>query len=72
MSITPIHISTSTATTSAPNPLTEEPSTGSLEESVSLWMDSEALIDADQLDTPYGRQVWSNYHLIGDVLRTED
>lgn len=71
MSITPIHISTSTATTSAHNPLTEEPSTGSLEESVSLWMDSEALIDADQLDTPYGRQVWSNYHLIGDVLRTE-
>lgn len=43
----------------------------SLEESVSLWMDHEQTIDVDQLDTPYGRQLWGNYHLIGDVLRSE-
>lgn len=43
----------------------------SLEQSVSLWLDNEQAIDADQLDTPYGRQVWDNYHLIGDVLRSE-
>lgn len=42
-----------------------------LEESVSLWMDHEQTIDVDQLDTPYGRQLWENYHLIGDVLRSE-
>lgn len=44
----------------------------SLEESISLWLDGEQPIDADQLDTPYGRQVWDTYHLIGDVLRTEE
>lgn len=50
----------------------ENCSTLSLEESVSLWVDNEDVIDANQLDTPYGRQLWGNYHLIGDVLRTED
>lgn len=49
----------------------EDFSTLSLEESVSLWADNEYAIDADQIDTPYGRQVWDSYHLIGDVLRTE-
>lgn len=44
----------------------------SLEESISQWLDNEQLIDADQLDTPYGRQLWDNYHLIGDVLRSEE
>ena len=43
----------------------------SLEQAVSLWLDNEHPIDADQLDTPYGRQVWDSYHLIGDVLRSE-
>lgn len=49
----------------------EDLSTLSLEESISLWADNEARIDTDQLNTPYGRQVWESYHLIGDVLRTE-
>ena len=44
----------------------------SLEESISLWIDNEETIDADQLDSPYGRQLWDNYHLIGDVLRSEE
>lgn len=44
----------------------------SLEESISLWIDNEQGMDADQLDTPYGRQLWDNYHLIGDVLRSDD
>lgn len=42
-----------------------------LEESVSAWVDHEQTIDVDQLDTPYGRQLWESYHLIGDVLRNE-
>lgn len=53
------------------NIIVEDESTLSLEESISLWADNEALIDTNQLDTPYGRQVWESYHLIGDVLRTE-
>mgnify|MGYP001454442526 FL=1 len=44
----------------------------SLEESISLWIDSEHPIDAEQLDSPYGRQLWDSYHLIGDVLRSEE
>ena len=42
-----------------------------LDESISLWMDSEQKIDTDQLDTPYARQLWESYHLVGDVLRDE-
>ncbi|MEZ2721412.1 sigma-E factor negative regulatory protein [Paenalcaligenes hominis] len=44
----------------------------SLEESISLWVDSEQSIDAEQLNSPYGRQLWDNYNLIGDVLRSEE
>lgn len=44
----------------------------SLEESISLWVDSEQSIDAEQLNSPYGRQLWDSYHLIGDVLRSEE
>lgn len=42
------------------------------EASVSAWVDGEADLRADELDTPYGRQVWDTYHLIGDVLRSQD
>lgn len=49
----------------------EDFTTLSLEESISLWADNEDDLAVDQLDTPYGRQVWESYHLIGDVLRTE-
>lgn len=42
------------------------------EESVSVWVDGEAPIRAEDLDTPYGRQLWDTYHLIGDVLRSRD
>lgn len=39
---------------------------------VSAWVDGEDEIRPDELDSPYGRQVWDTYHLIGDVLRNED
>jgi sigma-E factor negative regulatory protein RseA len=44
----------------------------SWEASVSSWIDGEEDIRPEELDTPYGRQVWDNYHLIGDVLRNPD
>jgi len=44
----------------------------SLEASISAWIDSEADIRPEDLDTPYGRRVWDTYHLIGDVLRSEE
>lgn len=44
----------------------------SLEASISTWIDSEADIRPEDLDTPYGRHVWDTYHLIGDVLRSEE
>lgn len=50
----------------------DELDTASWEAAVSSWVDGEGEIRADELDSPYGRQVWETYHLIGDVLRTED
>ncbi|NYT85537.1 sigma-E factor negative regulatory protein [Pollutimonas harenae] len=44
----------------------------SWEASVSTWIDGEGEMRPEELDTPYGRQVWDNYHLIGDVLRNSD
>lgn len=44
----------------------------SLEASISAWIDAEADIRPEDLDTPYGRRVWDTYHLIGDVLRSEE
>lgn len=44
----------------------------SWEASVSTWIDGEAEIRPEDLDSPYGRQVWDTYHLIGDVLRNQD
>lgn len=44
----------------------------SWEASVSAWVDGEAELRAEELDTPYGRQVWDTYHLIGDVMRSQD
>jgi len=44
----------------------------SLEASISAWIDAEADIRPEDLDTPYGRQVWDTYHMIGDVLRSEE
>jgi len=42
------------------------------EESVSAWVDGEDDIRPEDLDTPYGRQGWDTYHLIGDVMRSRD
>lgn len=42
------------------------------ESAVSAWADGQEEIRAEDLDTPYGRQVWDTYHLIGDVLRSEE
>ncbi|MGB6105964.1 MAG: sigma-E factor negative regulatory protein [Pusillimonas sp.] len=44
----------------------------SWEASVSTWIDGEGEMRPEELDTPYGRQVWDSYHLIGDVLRNPD
>ncbi|MGB3287759.1 MAG: sigma-E factor negative regulatory protein [Burkholderiaceae bacterium] len=44
----------------------------SWEASVSTWIDGEGDIRPEELDTPYGRQVWDTYHLIGDVMRNPD
>lgn len=42
------------------------------EASVSSWVDGEADLRAEELDSPYGRQLWDTYHLIGDVMRSQD
>ncbi|WP_323016750.1 sigma-E factor negative regulatory protein [Castellaniella sp.] len=42
------------------------------EASVSSWVDGEADLRVEELDSPYGRQVWDTYHLIGDVMRSQD
>lgn len=44
----------------------------SWEATISAWVDGEGEIEPSDLDTPYGRQLWDNYHLIGDVLRSPD
>ena len=44
----------------------------SWETSVSTWIDGEGDIRPEELDTPYGRQTWDTYHLIGDVLRNPE
>jgi sigma-E factor negative regulatory protein RseA len=48
------------------------PSERAWEASVSAWVDGESDIRAEELDTPYGRQIWDTYHLIGDVMRSPD
>lgn len=42
------------------------------EESVSAWVDGEAPIRPEDLNSPYGRQLWDTYHLIGDVMRSQE
>ncbi|HXE19863.1 MAG TPA: sigma-E factor negative regulatory protein [Castellaniella sp.] len=42
------------------------------ESSVSAWVDGQEDLRADELDTPYARQLWDTYHLIGDVMRSEE
>lgn len=48
------------------------PESAQWEAAVSSWVDGEEAMRAEELDTPYGRQLWDTYHLIGDVLRSED
>lgn len=42
------------------------------ESTVSRWVDADDDVRSEDLNTPYGRQVWDTYHLIGDVLRSEE
>ncbi len=42
------------------------------EATVSRWVDADEEMRPEDLDSPYGRQVWDTYHLIGDVLRSEE
>lgn len=39
---------------------------------VSEWVDGESEVRPEDLNNPYGRQVWDNYNLIGDVIRSND
>ncbi len=39
---------------------------------VSSWVDGHDQPDTADLDSPYGRQLWDTYHLIGDVMRSSD
>lgn len=39
---------------------------------VSAWVDGDSEIRSEDLNTPYGRQVWDTYHMIGDVIRSDD
>ena len=50
----------------------DDAQTDSWDRTVSEWMDGDGEIRPEDLDSPYGRQVWDTYHLIGDVLRSED
>lgn len=52
-------------------PQEQDEQLSSWELAVSTWVDGEAEIRTEDLDSPYGRQVWDTYHLIGDVMRTE-
>jgi len=49
-----------------------EQTADSFESRVSAWTDGHGDIRPEDLDSPYGRQVWDTYHLIGDVLRSDD
>ncbi|HEX7387242.1 MAG TPA: sigma-E factor negative regulatory protein [Castellaniella sp.] len=42
------------------------------EASVSAWMDGQEDLRLDQMDSPHARQIWDTYHLIGDVMRSDD
>ena len=42
------------------------------EASVSAWVDGQEDLRVDELNTPHARQVWDTYHLIGDVMRSDD
>lgn len=44
----------------------------SWEAQVSAWVDAEGDIRPEDLDSPSGRHLWDTYHLIGDVLRSEE
>ena len=57
---------------STPKSTNHHTTTLSIEESISLWVDEADSLNTEQLDSPYGRQLWESYHLIGDVLRDEN
>ena len=44
----------------------------SWESAISAWVDGQEEIRTEDLDTPYGRQLWDTYHLIGDAMRSDD
>lgn len=56
----------------AGKPISDGQDIDSWEATVSAWMDGEDEIRPEDLDSPYGRQLWDSYHLIGDVLRSEE
>ena len=49
-----------------------DPESANWEASVSSWIDGEGEVRPEELDTPYGRQIWDTYHLIGDAMRNPE
>jgi len=41
------------------------------EAKISAWVDGQDDVRPEDVATPYGRQLWDTYHLIGDVLRND-
>ena len=52
--------------------LSQDTELHSWEQTISACIDGEDDLDPSDLDSPYARQVWDTYHLIGDVLRSDD
>jgi len=38
---------------------------------ISAWVDGQDGLHPEEINTPYARQVWDTYHLIGDVMRCD-
>jgi len=38
---------------------------------MSAWLDGQDDMRSEDVATPYARQVWDTYHLIGDVMRND-
>jgi len=49
-----------------------DPAASAFEARISAWVDGEDDIRPEDVATPYGRHLWDTYHLIGDVLRSND
>jgi len=49
----------------------DDPGANAFEAQISAWVDGQDDIRPEDMATPYGRQLWDTYHLIGDVMRND-